>query len=356
MSMKKMREIYFSLGNDGAYSSLSYLTRYFPRYKKWWKPFLQSQNTYNTTITPRRKFKRTSYINNTLHFNFQADLAFVSKIGEYDIAKENDNTKYLLVIIDTLSRFIYIYPLKSKNSDEVAKKFKMFWDNNPRKAIQLMTDKGSEFKKTCGALFKKLNISHYTGLNDATKASMVERQIREIKKKIWKYILHANSFRYIDQLPKIVNTLNSSINRSTGFRPNEVTKFHVPLIFKKTHNFIQKTKKPLFQLRDCVHIVKNLSYLGYKESKPSFTKEIFIVINIFESIPIQYQLSDFDNNIILGRFYTQELTRANLSSSTKHKFEILKETKNQVLISFENFPSSFNRWISKKSISRNFRN
>ena len=351
-----MREIYFSLGNDGAYSSLTYLKKYFPRYKKWWKPFLQSQTTYNITITPRRKFKRSSYINNTLHFNFQADLAFVSKIGEYNIVKENDDTRYLLVIVDTLSRFLYVYPLKSKNSNEVAKNIKSFWDANPRKAIQIMTDQGTEFKKTCTVLFKKLNITHYTGLNDVTKASMVERQIRELKKKIWRYILHSNSLRYIHKLPKIVDTLNSSINRTIGFRPKEVTTYHVPLIFKKLHNFQEENVKPIFKIRDCVHIVKNLSYLGYKESKPSFTREIFIIVNIFETIPVEYQLSDFDNSILAGRFYTEELIRANLSSSTKHKFNVLKETKNDVLISFENFPASFNRWISKKSISKNFKN
>ena len=53
---KKLRKIYFNVGKEGAFASLSYLKKTFPKYKKHWESFLQTLNAYNVTLSHRKTF------------------------------------------------------------------------------------------------------------------------------------------------------------------------------------------------------------------------------------------------------------------------------------------------------------
>lgn len=346
---KKMKNIFFEKGSNSNYASLTSLKREYPIYKQFWESFLQSIPAYSTTLSSKKKIKRLKYISANLAHNFQSDIAYVSKIDNFNISESNNDIKYLLVIIDTLSRFLTVYPLKTKTALEVSKKFELFLASLKRRNIQIFTDDGSEFKSFTKRLFISKGVKHYHGNNNDIKASIVERSIRSLKNIIFKHIHFTKNLHYIHDLPMLVKTLNARVHISTGFPPSDVTEMHVPYIFKKIHesDFLSKNPKPKFQIKNHVHIRK-LGNIFTKESVQKFTSELFLIKKVHLTKPIQYSLVDFNGDEIKGLFYTQELIKSNLGADFPIK--ILQTTKTHVKIHYVNFPDSFDKWILRKNI------
>ena len=72
------------------------------------------------------------------------------------------------------------------------------------------------------------------------KAALAEYGVKKVKEKIYKHITHQRdrginpAIRYADHLVEMVQGINSSINRKTGFAPNDVT-------FDNQHILIERT-------------------------------------------------------------------------------------------------------------------
>ena len=81
---------------------------------------------------------------------WQSDL-----IETQNIAKENKGIRYLLTVIDILSKYAWVQPLKDKKGPTVVKAFDQILKEG-RKPLKLQTDKGKEFyNKDMTAMVKK---------------------------------------------------------------------------------------------------------------------------------------------------------------------------------------------------------
>ena len=90
---------------------------------------------------------------------------------------------------------------------------------------------GGEFQK----LLKKYDIKFRRTRSPEIKAAIVERFIRTLKSKIWRYFTFANSKRYIDVLQDIVNGYNNSIHSSIKMTPASVTLDNVAEALSNIH-------------------------------------------------------------------------------------------------------------------------
>ena len=122
-------------------------------------------------------------------------------------AKFNRGVKYLLADIDVFSKYGWLIPLKDKTGKSVASALKtIFVERKPEK---MWVDKGKEFYNKD---VKDL-IEMYSTENEE-KSSVVERWIRTMKEKMWKYFTANSTNVYIDVLPDLKeynNTRHSSI-------------------------------------------------------------------------------------------------------------------------------------------------
>ena len=119
---------------------------------------------------------------------WEADLAFVR-----DVAKENDRVNYLHVVIDVLSKYVWVRPMKNKTAPDSIL-------SEGRKPEKLRTDKGTEFlNESFQKYLKKKNIQFYTA-NNEPKASVVEPVNRTLKSKLYCYFTEVNSLCYTDVL------------------------------------------------------------------------------------------------------------------------------------------------------------
>lgn len=102
-------------------------------------------------------------------------------------ARTNGGNRYILVVIDCLSKYVWTTPLKSKSAVAVCNGFKkIFEKSKPRLPRHVQSDHGKEFyNNTMRRLFESHNINHYSTYSNL-KASIVERVIRTLKTMLWK--------------------------------------------------------------------------------------------------------------------------------------------------------------------------
>ncbi|KAJ8912744.1 hypothetical protein NQ315_016700 [Exocentrus adspersus] len=127
----------------------------------------------------RINFKRRRTIK-VLNDLLQADL-----IDLISYSKKNNGYKYVLIVINCFSKFVWTEPPINKSAQEVANAMNKILQRSkkiPKKNLQ--TDMGKEFYNTnFNKLMKKYKITHYS-VYSAKKASIVERSIRTIKNMI----------------------------------------------------------------------------------------------------------------------------------------------------------------------------
>ena len=124
---------YFLVGNPVAYSGPQKAYRVLKdlNYKvllKDVKQWLQDKDSYTLLRPAKKKFPRSSIITTGIDHMWDADLADVSNTCQH-----NDDTKFLLVVIDIFSRHLWVQPLKSKSSNDVVGGFTSIFLSTTRK-------------------------------------------------------------------------------------------------------------------------------------------------------------------------------------------------------------------------------
>ena len=140
--------------------------------------FLHSEPLYTKYRVVRRKIPRLKVIVYDIDEIWSVDLAYVDKLAKY-----NRDFKYLLVAVDSISRYLRVQPLKSKYATATAEAFKkMIKIKQPKK---LWVEKGTEFKGSFQSLCDKKGILAYTTESEK-KSAFAERNIRSLKSLIYK--------------------------------------------------------------------------------------------------------------------------------------------------------------------------
>lgn len=306
---KTLKNVYYDVKHPVSFSSPIRLYKFVKKIIPHLKhsdvtDFLTKQPAYTLHKQVRTKFLRRKTIVRHIFQQMQADL-----IDVQHIANENDNMRYILTCIDVLSRRLYMVPLQNKKAAHVAQKFEKILDNNNIKIAHLQTDDGSEFKGAFKAMLHKRYIYHFTTSSDQ-HASIAERVQRTILSKMHKYFTSFNTVRYIETLPKMVQSYNNKVHSSTGMAPNDVNKYNEHIVWEKLYGeyFKQRKRYKRFKFGDLVRISKKRNTF-FKGFKARYTKEIFKIVTVIDSIPPTYKLIDKNNEILKGIFYEPELTK-----------------------------------------------
>ena len=132
---------------------------------------------YQELHKPKRiNFERRKVISNHIDHIWGIDLITMIKY-----AKQNNNYKYILTVIDFFSKHSWCYPLKSKTSNEIISSFKDIFKKSKRKPNFTQSDEGSEFtNRLVQNFFNDNNIKWYHTYNRDIKCSICERFNRTI--------------------------------------------------------------------------------------------------------------------------------------------------------------------------------
>ena len=165
-----------------------------------------------------KKFEKRKVIAYGIDDIWTTDLVDYSKFS-----KQNKHFKYLLVVIDVFSKFLWVRMLKTKTGLEVANAFREIFKEG-RKPGKIWSDKGTEFvNRIMSKLLKEENIELYHTENEE-KSSIAERVNRTVKEKIAKYFTAHNTTKYYDVLDQIVNEYNNTFHNTIKMTPIEGSK------------------------------------------------------------------------------------------------------------------------------------
>ena len=258
-------------------------------------------------------------------------------------SKFNRGIKYLLAVIDVFSKYGYLIPLKDKTGKSVASALKTIFKE--RKPEMMWVDKGKEFYNKD---VKEL-IELYSTENEE-KSSVVERWIRTMKERMWKYFTDNNTNHYVDILPNLVKDYNNTRHSSIKMMLVEASKKKNELRVWRTlypdHLEIRDIK-PEFSVGDKVRISKKKRTFE-KGYTTRWTEEIFTIVEVKHTSPVTYKIADLNGEEIKGSFYEPELQKTSQQLFRIEK--VINRGKKKSLVKWKGYSNDFSSWVNNKDI------
>ena len=335
--------VYYTPSHPSSYRGAKVLSHSVPgSTEKQALEWLQGQDTYTLHRAARKTLVNDPIIVSGIDDQWEADL-----IDVQNLASLNKGYRFLLTVIDTLSKFAWVIPIKDKTgkstSEALAKIFKK--GRIPR---YLRTDSGKEFEnRTLQVLLKKNKVHHFTAKN-RTKAAVVERFNRTIRSRLWKYFYATGKQRYVDVLDEFVRGYNSAIHSTTKAAPDSITPYNGESIWRRMYgHLLKKKKKPLpkYKVGDIVRIskAKGTFEKGYITN---WTEELFIVKRVITGGVgrDRYEIKDFQEEPIYGTFKPEELQKIKVTKPKEIK-KTVKRTASQKAVQWRGYPDDLITWI-----------
>lgn len=356
MSYKKLLEtIYLNASRPGSLGGVAPLLREARKQAPDIKrgdviEFLKTSRPYTLHKPYYKKYVRRPIVVGSIDKQWQADLADMNSIKS-----DNSGARYILTVIDCFSKFAWAVPIQNKSGQSVCEGFnKIFKLSLPRKPQRIQTDKGKEFFNTeVGALFKKYHIFHFASNSDQ-KAAIVERFNRTLKTKIWHYFTAKNTNKYVDILPDILKSYNTSHHRTIGMAPKDVKKSDELAIWQRMYKpalnsgTTTLTNEPV-RISKAKHIFEK----GYL---PNWTEESFNIDSMDTTRgPTIYKLKDKLDEPIAGVFYKSEIQPIVEDTQQYYNIERIVGRKKvsgaeYKLIKWQGYPNKFNSWVKAADI------
>ena len=183
--------------------------------------YLQGEDSYTRRKPRRTKFRRRRVMVPGIDHLWQADICFLPRY-----TSSNNGFSFLVTVIDVFSKYAFAVPMKSKKSKEVIRAFTSIFDSTSRRPKCLECDQGTEF--WCKAFVNWIashGVKMYHNYSDFG-ACVVERFNRTICTKISKYLTLTGQKTYINILPAIVKSYNSSVHSRTNMSPDKINKYN----------------------------------------------------------------------------------------------------------------------------------
>lgn len=361
--LELLSKIYYNPQNPGSFGGVNKLYEFARREntdinKNEVENWLKSQNVYTLHKPIRKRFKRNKIYVSYIDEQWECDLVDMKQYS-----RQNNGYKFILVIIDSFSKYLFALPLKTKTTLEVIKEFKNIFKT--RKPTKIRSDRGLEFNNITFRNFcKNNNILFFTSQDKDIKCAIVERVNRTIKSKLFRYFTMKGTRKYIDVLQNFVSAYNNSTHRSIGMAPADVTTEVEQMVFRKLYgakNLLQlmhknNNKKQKFKIGDQVRQKYDLNLLE-KSYYPLWTDMVYKIDEIHHKLNTPQYSINIDEEKFKRRFYPEELQKVYVNSDTLWQIEkILSrrtvDKQKQVLIKWKGYPAKFNQWIPRDQISK----
>ena len=237
-----------------------------------------------------------------VYMQFKDNIWGVDLADRQSLSRKNKGIKYLLCAIDLHSKYTFVIPLKDKKGISIVNAFNKIIKESNRKPNKIWVDQGGELYNNAFEKWLSDNdINMYSTYNEG-KSVVAERFIRTLKNKLYKHMTGTGKNVYYDVLDDIVNKYNNTKHSTIKMKPIDVK--NNKRVYIDEHN----EKDISFKVGDRVRIsrYRNIFAKGYT---PNWSKEIFIVDKINDTVPYTYNLKDLNDEETIGSFYDKELQK-----------------------------------------------
>lgn len=351
---KVLSKIYYDRRSAGSFGGIKRLHREAAKHhdvtEDEVREFLKTQNTYTLHKDRRFNFKRNRIIALYKDYQHEADLAEMIPYAE-----ENSDMRYILVVIDCFTKYLWLRGLKNKTPAAVKDAFTDIYKTDKRVPHRLRTDRGKEFdNKAMDKFYGELDILFFTTTNQTIKCSIVERVQRTLKSRMYRFFTSEGHHRWYEHLQDFAEAYNNSYHRSIKMTPVEASSADAKIVFRNLYNgrslkeLLEKDEKPVAKPGDTVRIQYDKDKVGDKSYFSTFTDQTAVVDKVIDKPLPLYSLKDYKDREIPRKFYKSEIQPIPPPSYRIER--ILRERtvdgKKEYFVKFLNYPSDANAWVS----------
>ena len=222
---------------------------------------------------------------------------------------QNSNYRFILVIIDCFTKYIWTVPMKFKTAQWTSEAFESVFKTFDKFPVHIVTDRGLEFYNVqVQKVFQNYGINHYSiPTKSKWKASIVERVIRTLKMRLERYFTKNKTHRWKDVIEQLTTNYNATPHRSHGYVPMKINHENQQEVYKRLYPHISLRTDCRLQVGDKVRkiIDKTLFEKGYKAN---WSEEIYKIKEIRQSNGVcWYYLTTLNDEQIDGIWYYYQL-------------------------------------------------
>lgn len=253
---------------------------------------------------PRKfKFPRRRVVVPEIHDQWAADLADIQ-----NISGSNNRKRYSLCVIDIFSKRAWLEAIANKKGPSILEALKKIFKRAGVKPRMIQSDAGGEFWNShVKAYLKEQGVGLFS-VRSELKCCIIERFIRTIKSRIYRYLTHHKTKKFVHRLGDFEKAYNASFHRSINMSPDEVTPENQDLVF---HNLYERETPPLYKdstiNKDDRVLVARRRKTFDKSYTPTFLSEVYIVDQVLETTPRVYKLRTKEGDFVSESFYEQQL-------------------------------------------------
>ena len=231
----------------------------------------------------------------------------------------NKGYRYILIIIDNFSKYLWAIPLQNKYVQTITNEFSKILSTSKRSPAKLESHRGLEFYNSIFQNFlKSKNIHNYSRFTDKGP-SIAERVIRTIRNLIKKPVFLTRNADWISKLPSVVKQYNNTIHTSTKMTPIQASKKSNQKLVCSNLLDQRVKQQPKFKLGQLVRTA-DIKRVFSKGDSTNYSYDVYTITEIIHDIIPSYRIG------YLPERYNQNLllpTILNLEENNK----VMKELK-----------------------------
>lgn len=360
-----LKIIYEDVAHEGSYGGVNKLyqaVKDLGYTKKQVKDWLLKDDNYSIYKPVNRNIPRPRVIVSAINQQWGADTLNMKRYHKY-----NKGFNYILVLIDVFTRFCWTVALQTLTGSEMKSALESVMKSE--KPLKLRTDSGSEFKSwIVQDYLKSINVHHFFTTNEV-KENFTERLNQTLRKKLERIFHKQKTNVWWKYLEAVTHSYNKTYHSTIKMSPVQAReKKDWVLLWKNQYEKKERLKKikppPKPSQAQTLYKFESGDRVRLSRFKSAFERaydqkwsdEIYTIImrEMNQGIP-QYQLKSWDNEIISGKFYEQQLQKVIVNESTYYTIEkTLKREKRKgvqgVWVKWEGWHKRFNSWIPEANI------
>ena len=316
------------------------------------REWLRTQDTYTLHRPARRRFSHEQIYLEGLDYQWSTDL-----LDMQAHAHENDGVRYLLTVIDGLSKHAWVRPLMDKTAATVATALEDVFVSSGRQPRRLRSDKGKEFLgQAVQKMLSRRGIIFFTA-EHSTKASLSERFNRTLRGRLSRYFTATNAHRYVHVLQDLVRGYNHTIHSTTKMKPVDVNPMNQHVVWNRMFGHLLKRRRgrwqtpprpPEYEVGDLVRISKEKGTFE-KAYLTNWTSERFVIYEVILTAAGRYKylLKDLSGEPVIGSFQREELQKVGEQQRQIHK--VVKKTPRGSYVQWRGHPKSLTTLIPSEA-------
>ena len=234
---------------------------------------------------------KKNYLTNKIIYNHVDEIWSIDLIHMIDYkVSNNKGFRYVFIIIDNFSKYLWAIPLRNKYSQTITNEFSNILTTSKRKPLKIESDRGTEFYNSIFQNFLKLkNIHHYSRFTDKGP-SIAERVIRTVRNLLKKPIFLAGNADWLSELPSVIKQYNNTIHNSIKMSPNQVSeKVNEKLVYSNLQDrrAKQQLKYKLGQLVRTADIKRVFS----KGDSTNYSYKLYTITEVIRDTIPSYRLN-----------------------------------------------------------------